>query len=179
MKLKRLSLISVVLFAFLVSGCATSNLTKNIVQDSVILVKNGTFADKVWKENLEFQRTSWYHELSLQLDVMMAHVSPQSAFNFWLSKDELDQWVKCGDARVVMAYSLDTKDIPYSMLFEQLERNGYTRFEIPEFKKQLLQHPDSVQFGFRLYKIFAICKKSEDSKPLIMNIPGYSEKLTK
>ncbi len=79
----------------------------------------------------------------------------------------------------MIAYTLDTKDIPFSMLFEQLERNGYTHFEIPQFKKQLMQHPDAVMFGLRLYKIFAICKKSEDRKPLIMKFPGYSEKLIK
>lgn len=175
MKLNILSFLSL----FLIVSCATSNLSKNTVQESVLLVKNGTFSDKVWSENLEFKRTSWYHELTLQLDVMMAHVSPQSAFNFWLSKDELEQMVKCGDARVVMAYSLDTKDIPYSMLYEQLEQNGYSRFEIPQFRKHLLQHPDAVQYGFRLYKIFAICKSVQDHKPLIMNFPGYSEKLIK
>lgn len=164
---------------FILSACSSSNLSKNIVQDSTILVKNGTFADKVWKEDLVFQRTSWYHELTLQFDLMMASVSAQSSFNFWFSKEELEQIVKCADARVVMSYSLDTKDIPFSTLNDQLEKSGYTRFDVPEFKKQLLQHPDAVQFGFRLYKVFAICKKSEDHKPLIINFPGYSEKIIK
>jgi len=175
----KLKLASLLFLAIFLSACTTANLSKNIVQDSVLLVKNGTFADKVWKEDLVFDKTSWYHELTLQLDVMMAHISPQSAFNFWLSKDELEQMIKCGDARVVMAYSLDTKDIPYSMLYEQLEKNGYTRFELPEFKKHLLQHPDAIQNSFRLYKIFAICKPTNDRKPLNMNFPGYSEKLIK
>jgi hypothetical protein len=170
-------LIVICLAGFLAISC--SNLSKNIVQDSDLFLKNGTFADKTWKEDLVFQRTSWYHELTLQLDLMMAPISPRSSFNFWLSKDELENMVKCGDSRVVLAYSLDTKDIPYSTLYDQFEKSGFTRFEIPEFKKQLLQHPDSQQFGFRLYHIFAICKKLDDHKPLIMNFPGYSEKTIK
>ncbi|MGZ3807284.1 MAG: hypothetical protein ACXVCE_04300, partial [Bacteriovorax sp.] len=118
---------TLILLALLVS---CSNLSKNIVQEHNLVVRNGTFADKVWKDDLVFQRNSWYHELTLQLDVMLAHVSPQSPFNFWFSKDEIDQMIKCGDSRVVLAYSLDTKDIPYSALYEQFEKNGYTRFEL-------------------------------------------------
>lgn len=177
--MNKFKILSLSFLCVILASCSTSNLSKNIVQDSVLLVKNGTFADKVWKEDLPLERTSWYHELTLQFDFMTAHVYPQSSFNFWFSKDELDQMIKCGDSRIVMAYSLDTKDIPYSMLYEQLEKNGYSRFEIPEFRKQLLQHPDSIQYGFRLYKIFAICKKVDDHKSLIMNFPGYSEKLIK
>lgn len=168
---------NVLSWLLLLSTISCSNLSKNIVQEGDLILKNGTFADKIWKENLVFQRNSWYHELTLQFDVMMAHVSPQSAFNFWFSKDELTSMAQCGDARVVMAYSLDTKDIAYSSLYDQLEKSGYTRFDLLEFKKQILQHPDAQLYGFRLYHIFAICKKTKDDKPLIINFPGYSEKI--
>ncbi len=167
------------ILALLLLSVSCSNLTKNTVQETHLIVKNGTFNDKVWNEDLVFQRVSWYHELTLQFDVMLAGVAPQSAFNFWFSKDELDQMMKCGDARVVLAYSQDTKDIPYSMLYDQLEKSGFTRFDLIEFKKQLLQHPDSQQNGLRLYHIFGICKKVNDHKPLIINFPGYSEKSIK
>lgn len=162
---------------FLLFAISCSNLSKNIVQEGDLVLKNGTYADKIWKEDLIFQRNSWYHELTLQFDLMMAHVSPQSAFNFWFSKDELNSMAQCGDARVVMAYSLDTKDIPYSSLYDQIEKFGYKRMDLIEFKKQLLQHPDAQVHGFRLYHIFAICKKVNDRKPLIINFPGYSEKI--
>ncbi len=161
------------------SMVSCSNLSKNIVQENVLLLRNGTYQDKVWKEDLVFERVSWYHEWTMQLDVLMANVPPQSAFNFWFSKDELESFVKCGEARIVLAYSLDSKDIPYSMMYEQFDKNGYSHFDIPEFRKQVLQHPDSQQYGFRLYKIFAICKKDNDHKSLILNFPGYSEKIVK
>lgn len=173
----RLKIFWTLLLVLMTASC--SNLSKNLVQESNLILKNGTYADKVWKEDLVFQRVSWYHELTLQFDVMMAQVAPQSSFNFWFSKQELDSMVKCGDSRVVLAYSLDTKDIPYSMLYEQLENAGYTRFDLIDFKKQILQHPDAQQYGFRLYHIFAICKKINDHKPLIFNFPGYSEKVIK
>ena len=155
----------------------SSNLSKNLVTDGNLVLRNGTYTDKRWREDLIFKRSSWYHELTLQFDVMLAYVSPQSAFNFWFSKNELDSMLSCSDSRVVMAYSLDTKDIPYSSLYEQIERAGYTRVDLNEFKKQLLQHPDAQLNGFRLYHIFGICKKHKDAKSLNINFPGYLEKL--
>lgn len=157
------------------TSCST-NLTKNSVQEGTFLLRNGTFSDKVWRENLVFQRNSWYHELTMTFDLMMAQVTPQSAFNFWFSKEELESMISCADSRVVMAYSLDTKSIPYSSLYEQLEKSGYTRIDLLNFKKHLLQHPDAEVSAFRLYHIFGICKKAKDAKPLIINYPGYLEK---
>lgn len=173
MKIKQfLILLPVALMSF-----SCSNLSKNMVEEGKLILRNGTFADKVWKEDLVFQRNSWYHELTLSFDLMQVHVFPQSSFNFWFSKDELDTIAKCGDSRIVMAYSMDTKEIPYSSLYEQLEKSGFTRFELTEFKKHLLAHPDAQLNGFRLYHIFGMCKKTKDLKPLIINFPGYSEKL--
>lgn len=173
MKIKQIWILSII--AFNLISCS-SNLSKNQVQEASMHLKNGTFNDKFWKEDLVFQRNSWYHELTLQFDLMLAHVPPQSAFNFWFSKDELESMSKCSDARIVMAYSLDTKDIPYSSFYDQLEKSGYTRFDLLEFKKHILQHPDAQLNVFRLYHIFGICKKTKDSKALIVNFPGYLEK---
>lgn len=164
-----------VVVGFLAISC--SNLSKNNVEEGKLLLRNGTFADKAWKEDLVFKRHSWYHELTLSFDLMMASIPPQSSFNFWFSKQELDTLVQCADSRVVMAYSMDTKEIPYSTLYEQIENSGFTRFELLEFKKHLFAHPDAQLNGFRLYHIFGICKKTKDLKPLIINFPGYLEKL--
>ena len=167
----------VLIVVLLISISCSTNLSKNLVQENNFVLKNGTFTDKMWKEDLVFQRTSWYHELTLQFDLMLANIPPQSAFNFWFSKGELEEMVNCSDSRVVLAYSLDTKDIPYSSIYEQFEKSGYTRFDLLEFKKHLLQHPDAALNGFRLYHIFGICKKMKDAKPLIVNFPGYLEKI--
>jgi hypothetical protein len=172
MKIKQ-SILPLLLGIFLIS---CSNLTKNNVEEGKLVIKNGTFSDKTWNEDLVFKRSSWYHELTLNFDFLTTQFSPQSSFNFWFSKSELDTIIKCEDARVVLAYSMDTKEIPYSALYQQLENSGYTRFDVPEFKKQLLAHPDAQLNGLRLYHIFGICKKSKDIKPLIINFPGFLEK---
>ena len=176
MKIKK---VLILVIALLSAISCSSNLSKNLVQDGSLILRNGTYNDKVWKEDLIFQRNSWYHELTMQFDLMLAHVTPQSSFNFWFSKNELDSMINCSESSVVMAYSLDTKDIPYSSLYEQFEKSGYTRFDLIEFKKHLLQHPDAQLNGFRLYHVFGICKKAKDSKSLIVNFPGYFERIIK
>lgn len=170
---KNLSLL-VMLMLF---GC--SNLSKNIVDEGTFYLSNGTLADKTWNEDLSFQRYSWYHELTMQFDLMVTKVSAQSGFNFWFSKDELASMNNCKDARLVLAYSLDTKIIPYSMLYDHFDRSGYARIELPEFKRQLLQHPDSTMNSLRLYHVLGFCKKNLTSNQLVINFPGYSEKIIK
>lgn len=154
-----------------------SNLSKNVVREGTFVVRNGTAQDKVWRENLDLKRVSWTHELTLQFDLMLANISPQSSFNFWFSKEELEEINKCGDFRLVLAYSLDTRLLPYSVLNEQIELAGYKKLDLIQFKKHFLQHPDAEMNSLRLYQVYGICRPSREVKPLIFNFPGYSEKI--
>ena len=167
----------IILLIALLTLASCANLSKNTVKEGPFIVKNGTAGDKIWKENLNFTRVSWYHELTLQFDLMLGDIAPQSSFNFWFSKDELDMIAKCGDFRIVLAYSQDTKIIPYSYLNEQLDRSGYKKIELISFKKQFIQHPDAEMNSLRLYQLYGICRPEKNDKPLIFNFPGFSEKI--
>ena len=168
---------TIVLLLTLLTFASCANLTKNTVKEGPFLVKNGTAGDKTWYEVLTLNRVSWYHELTLEFDLMLAPITPQSSFNFWFSKDELEAIGKCGEFKVVLAYSRDTKILPYSYLNEQLENSGYKKLEILSFKKQFLQHPDAEMNSLRLYQVYGICRPVQDNKPLILNFPGFSEKI--
>jgi hypothetical protein len=146
------------------------------MESGVFPIRNGVIADKTWKEDLILKRYSWYHEYNLQFEVLMGSIAPQSGFNFWFSKDELESFNKCTDARVVMIYSIDTKTIPLSTFYSQLELNGFSRFELIEFKKNLMQHPDSVMNSLKLYHIFGICRKTKELSPVKISLPGFMEK---
>jgi hypothetical protein len=166
------------IFVFIIFGLiGCSNLSKNQIQDGELLVKNGTYSDKIWKEKLKFDRYSWYHELTLQFDIMVARFNQDSPFNYWLSKDELEWLSKCSDARIALTYSLDPKLISNAMINEQFSNSGFDHFDLNHFKKYLIQHPDSELNSLKLYKVLGLCKKGKDSKSLIINIPGYSEKI--
>ena len=168
---------NIIVVCLVTCSCASMNLSKNSVKEGEFLVRNGVFADKKWKENLTFKRISWYHELTLQFDLLLAPVSLQSSFNFWFSPSELEDIQKCSDFRVVLAYSLDTKLIPYSILNEQFELSGFKKIEIMNFKKHLMLHPDSELNSLRLYQAYGICRPEKQFKPLILNFPSFSEKL--
>ena len=158
----------------LLGSCA--NLSKNTVKEGELIVRNGTAADKIWYENMSLKRVSWLHELTLQFDLMIGSITPQSSFNFWFSKEELEEVNKCGDFKVVLAYSQDTKIIPYSYLNEQLERAGYKKMDLIHFKKHFFQHPDAEMNSLRLYQLYGVCRAEKDNKPLIFNFPGFTEK---
>lgn len=166
-----------VLFAMVLALSSCANLSKNTVKEGSFVVRNGTAGDKIWKENLTLTRVSWYHELTMEFDLIMGSISPQSGFNFWFSAGELAEIRKCQDFKVVMAYSLDTKILPYSILNEQLDLAGYKKIDLLTFKKHFLQHPDSEMNSLRLYQVYGICRSGNETKPLIFNFPGFTEKV--
>lgn len=174
MKNKSFFFLSFLMIASFLTSCA--NLSKNTVKDGTFVVRNGTAGPKIWNENLNFTRVSWYHELTLEFDLMMASIPAQSSFNFWFSAEELELASKCGDFRVVLAYSLDTKVIPYSHLNEQLDLAGFKKFDLATFKKNFLRHPDSEMNSLRLYQVYGVCRSGTEAKSLIFNFPGFTEK---
>lgn len=140
-------------------------------------MRNGTAGDKIWSENLKLTRVTWYHELTMEFDLIMGSISPQSGFNFWFSAGELAEVNKCQDFKIVLAYSMDTKVLPYSVLNEQLDLAGYRKVELLTFKKHFLQHPDSEMNSLRLYQVYGVCRAENQNKPLIFNFPGFTEKV--
>lgn len=172
--MKKSFALPLLLLVLALSSCA--NLSKNTVKEGSFVVRNGTAGDKIWKENLNLTRVSWYHELTMEFDIIMGSITPQSGFNFWFSAEELADANKCPDFKILMAYSLDTKILPYSLLNEQLEVAGYKKVDLLTFKKHFLQHPDSEMNSLRLYQVYGICRSDKNNKPLILNFPGFTEK---
>ncbi len=159
--------------SFLMVGC--SNLSKNMTKSGTFVVRNGNYADKTWKENLSFERYSWYQEMSLQFDLMITRMNSSSSFNYWFSADELKQVNECNDFRLVLLYTLDSKRISHSLFFEQAEAANFHRFELMTFKKQLLMHPDSSENSLGLYQVYGLCKKTKDLRPIMVNFPSFQE----
>ena len=172
MKIKTILILIPLMLIF--SSC--SNLSKNSVKEGEFYIKNGVSGSKKWDENLILKRVSWYHELTLQFDLMIGNITPQSGFNFWFSKSELEDVLKCSDFRILMTYSVDTKLFPYSLLNEQLEIAGFKKIDLFEFKKNLMVHPDSELNSLRLYQVYGVCRKENEPKSLNLNFPGYLEK---
>lgn len=170
----KISMITLQFITFL-GFISCSNLSKNMTKSGTYVVRNGAYADKMWKENLVFERYSWYQEMSLQYDVMIAKLDANSSFNFWFSADELKDANDCADFRVVLLYTLDSKKIAHSSFFEQAESSNFLRLDVQAFKKQLLMHPDSSENSLNLYQVYGLCKKTKDLKPIVINFPSFQE----
>lgn len=168
--MKKISILMMVLF---LASC--SNLSKNMTKNGQFLVRNGAYAEKVWNENLVFNRFSWYQEMSLQYDLMIAKMPASSAFNYWFSADELKDVQSCTDFRVILIYTLDSKKIAHSSFFEQAEIANFQKIDIQTFKKQLIMHPDSSEQSLNLYQVYGLCKKTKDLKPIVVNFPSFQE----
>jgi hypothetical protein len=164
----------IIVMVALVFTFSCSNLSKNTIQQGELPIRNGVFQNQEWKEDLILNRYSWYHELTLQFEVLIGKIPEQSGFNFWLSKDELSEISKCQNFYLMLAYSHDTKNIPYSALNDQLDKSGFKKMELMEFKRNLWQHPDANMNSLRLYQVFGVCKK-DNLKPFRISFPGFSE----
>lgn len=170
---QRTRLIIPLILLYFMTSC--SNLSKNTIKEGSFYLRNGVVADKKWIEELKLARLSWYHEMTLQFDLMMGNILPQSGFNFWFSKSELDQMSKCIDFRIVVSYTQDPAIIPNSHFLEQLKQSGFQKIELTDFKNHFLQHPDSELNSFKLYQVFGACRLEKSDKALILNFPGYPE----
>ena len=166
----------IIIISFLTTLVSCANLSKNLVKEGEFIVRNGKAGKQTWYENLNLKRVSWLHEMTLQFDLILGSIAPQSGFNFWFSKEELEEANKCADFKVVLAYSQDTKIIPYSYLNEQLEHAGYKKMDLSYFKKHFFQHPDAEMNSLRLYQLYGICRNEKLNNPLIFNFPGFSER---
>lgn len=157
----------------ILGGC--SNLTKNYVKKGDFKIRNGKIFDKVWKEDFNLKRVSWYQELTMQYDVIIGKIDSNSGFYNWFSADEKKQIANCSEFNVILAYSLNTNILPYSYLNEQLEVAGYSKIELNTFKRNLNQHPDANEYSLNLYKVIGACKTLTKENSLKLSLPGYEE----
>jgi len=161
----------------LLALCSCSNLSKNLVKEGEFSVKSGVHHNLKWNENLEFNRYSWYHELTLLFDVMVTSLDEQSPFFNWFSTEEKIMMEKCDDVMIVMTYALDSKKISRRMLLNEIEKFGYEEVLIPTFSKALKLHPDHEKQSLQLYKTTALCHKGESDKreKVSIRFPSYPE----
>lgn len=163
-------------FLIFLNSCSTSpNLSKNSIKSGELILKNGVFADKSWHDSLIFKRISWYHELTMQFDVMIADVLPTSGFYNWFSSLELDDVKQCQHFKILAVYSQDTTLYPYSAINESLESSGLKKLELIHFKKHLIGHPDAEMNSLNHYNIYGLCQLGSDLKSLILKFPGHQD----
>lgn len=147
---------NIVILVFLVS---CSSLTKNAVRQGETKFSGGVYKEEKWSSDLTFNRYSWFNELTLLLDVLVADVGPFNPFHQWFSVQEKETIKSCENFRVVMSYALDSMRLSQTDFINQAQNVGYERVALPQFKSYLRLHPEYDRQSFQLYDIYGLCQK--------------------
>ena len=144
----------VIIFCCLSCG----NLSKNMIKQGKTEMRGGTKGSQTWNSDLVFSRYSWYQELTMVFDLLLARVDNTSPFYAWFSQSEKETFSKCADAMVSMTYALDQKKVSHQSFMIEMEKNGYNQLLVPGFESFLKLHPDFNKYSFSLYKVHGYCR---------------------
>lgn len=157
-------------FSLLFIACA--NLSKNSIKEGDFSIKRGVYKNQSWDESLNFDRVSWYHELSLNFDLLITKVDSTSPFLNWLSPSEKALFNECKDHFLALTYHLDSDRISKRMFYSQMNEQGYKDYLIPNFARALKLHPDFEFLSLQLYQVSLLCNKDKAGE-LEVTFPSF------
>lgn len=168
------------LSGFILTSCGS--LSKNMVKTGEASFVGGVYKETAWDDSLHFKRYSWYQELSLLFDFLVAEVPEKSPFRNWFSASEQTVINGCDDFKVVMTYYLDSSRISETMLWTQAAEAGYERVSLTHFGPYLKLHPQFNKQSFHLYHVEGLCLKSgknASNAEILVSFPNYREVIIK
>lgn len=161
-----------------ITGC--SSLSQNFIKTGKLQVNGGVHEKKKWNDSIQFDRYSWFHELTMLYDVLIAEFDPKSPFSNWFSKKQLANISDCSSFKLLMVYTLDSSKVPTRSVLSTLEKHGYRPVSVSNFKESLNLHPDVEKLSLQLYNIYGYCKKlPTKNAPMFVSIPSFPEVLIK
>jgi hypothetical protein len=149
-------------------------MSRNLVDQSHFHVDGGVFKDQRWREDMVFNRVSFYNEMTLIFDTYLSKVDQNSKFYQWFSESEKSIIQKCEEAYVSLSYSSDTDKFTNPQYKEMMIRNGFRPFIIPQFKSHMKVHPDYDKTNFRLYKFDGYCREKDIGQDIVFTLPGFN-----
>lgn len=152
-------------------GCA-SHSNNQIAHDDIFFEK-GTYKDQRWDDKLHLARASWYQELFLIYDVMFGKVDEASPFMNWFSAAEKEVIKSCGTFVLNFKYTYGSSKIAHPQFTQEMERQGFREFLVPEFVQNVRVHPDMEKFNLHKHKIAGFCHP-QVVEAILINFPGYS-----
>lgn len=173
---KRIGFLSLAFCLLFSSSCA--NLSKNFVKEGSLALRGGVYQSTSWNDRLQFNRTSWFQELTLIFEVLSTDGKEVGPFESWYSTQEIQQVRACDKFTVILVYASDSGKISESSFFSELRAQGYERISIPEFGSHLRMHPDFERLALHLYRPYGLCLRQSftaESVPPTLSFPGFRE----
>lgn len=156
----------------LLSSCSTLN--KNMIKKGKYTIAGGVHKNLKWGDDLEFDRISWFKELTLTFDVFITTVGKDSPFYNWFSDDEKKLVESCVDNRIALTYAWDPMQVSRENFYAEMEKIGYERLSVPNFHSNMKMHPNFARINVYLYKTSLLCRKRMTADKLVISFPGWN-----
>lgn len=150
-----------------------SNLSKNTAKNSDFYIKGGIAKNKTWNSSLKFQRYTWFSGFTMVYDLLLTKVDEKSPFYQWFSLGEKQLMRSCSTSYVALTYAFDSSKISPNMFFNQVKRAGFERIALVTFKSYIKNHPDYERNSFKLYDLYALCRKNNLKRDLFISFPNH------
>ncbi len=161
-----LLLLSVFLFS-------CSHVSQKQVYQKQEKISGGVFEQEEWKDALKFKRVSWYSEVNMHYEALIAPLEEKSPFRKWLSEDEKNMVKACTSFFIAQIYTIDSEIISHQMFISQVEKAGFKTFLIPHFAKELNAHPEVSWRNLKTYQVTGICNSQNNVLKMPISFPGF------
>ncbi len=152
-----------------------SSLSKQLITHGEFSINSGVYGRASWNDSLYFKRISWFHEFTLLFDMNIAKLTKNSKFKNWLSPNEKDEISSCNEFYVALTYSGNDEKISQRMFLEEMNRVGFKKVLINNFRTHLRLHPDFDKYSLDQYKLYGFCYSQEvDLNKIDINLPGFA-----
>ncbi len=156
-----------------------SSLSRNYIQTGELTLRGGVYNSQRWSDRLNFDRYSWFEELTLVFDLLLVPVDKSSPFYYWFSTSEKEALARCEKAFIYLNYVQDSDKISKGMFLKQMEKFGYSKIAITSFKQHLRMHPSYSYLSLKLYNTAALCLDKFEApfkgEALVIRFPGFNE----
>lgn len=156
----------------ILASCSTLN--KNMIKKGTYTISGGVYQNQKWEDSLDFNRVSWFKELTLTFDVFLTTIDKGSPFYNWFSEDEKKLVSSCVDSKVSLTYAWDPMQVSRENFYAEMEKIGYERLSIPHFHNNMKMHPNFARVNVYLYKTSLLCRKKLSGEKLVISFPGWN-----
>lgn len=168
----RLKFYSLIVLVLIFSACSMQS--KNIMKTDHYYLTSGIYKVNTWKDSLKFNRYTYYQDLSVKLDIMIAPYERLGNFKQWISNSDQEKITKCSQYYIVMIYDNQGDIFSSSNIFKELLANN-TQIKSQTFIDNVKRHPTYRIDLLDQYYISGICLKEIKNELFELNLPGYSD----
>ena len=147
------------------------------IRNGELVITEGRYHNLSWSEDLVFKRTSWYYELSLLYDFLIAEVPINSNYRRWLLPGEAISANNCAKLYIAGVYASRDRRVNSNDIWRAFDTNKLQFTNVNGFYRNLSFSSKFITNSFSSYKFWGICLKNDNEQiPVKFSFPGYTEK---